>query len=375
MAAGDKYALLRVPSYREDRSSFLQIGTLSGDSFSWRDHTDGNRISTTRGDKIEVIGGRYQMVVLGRRQKPDRAGWEAREGQINQTSVTTKGKSNLPSQTLALVKGPRGLRMLRDTSVKCEVDTTYHGDVIDRHHGRLLESQTGDEVPPTLSYEDEKGSHPVAAQNPTILSRTWAESIASYVGSEKRRVPVIHEETWASTITTVTHVTSMKEATTADAMSDTTDAGSIVSETTACAISDTTTVKEGTITSTTTAQKVISKTYADTDDETHGNTSSLQVGDSKTTVHGVEKTVNLGMVSEVVLGGMTDVTLGATAGVKVGASLDLGMGFDTAISLSAKVESSLGVVLAMGPSTTSLALDRSKLAPCRKVVAAFTLLG
>jgi hypothetical protein len=32
----------------------------------WVDHTDGNRITTTGGDKVEVIWGNYRMVVLGR---------------------------------------------------------------------------------------------------------------------------------------------------------------------------------------------------------------------------------------------------------------------------------------------------------------------
>jgi len=34
----------------------------------WRDHTDGNRITTTDGDKVEVIGGNYKLLVLGREQ-------------------------------------------------------------------------------------------------------------------------------------------------------------------------------------------------------------------------------------------------------------------------------------------------------------------
>lgn len=33
----------------------------------WWDHSDGNRVSTTAGDKIEIIQGNYKMVVLGRR--------------------------------------------------------------------------------------------------------------------------------------------------------------------------------------------------------------------------------------------------------------------------------------------------------------------
>ena len=44
----------------------------------WRDHSDGNRLSTTYGDKVEVIRGNYKMIVLGRNDDPGAAmGWEA----------------------------------------------------------------------------------------------------------------------------------------------------------------------------------------------------------------------------------------------------------------------------------------------------------
>ena len=46
----------------------------------WRDHTDGNRITTTRGDKVEIIGGNYKMLVLGREARADDSGWEASGG-------------------------------------------------------------------------------------------------------------------------------------------------------------------------------------------------------------------------------------------------------------------------------------------------------
>ncbi|MBM4359371.1 MAG: hypothetical protein FJ096_14810 [Deltaproteobacteria bacterium] len=39
---------------------------------AWRDHCDGNRITTTSGDKVEIVGGNYQLVVLGR--APDASG-------------------------------------------------------------------------------------------------------------------------------------------------------------------------------------------------------------------------------------------------------------------------------------------------------------
>ena len=36
----------------------------------WWDHSDGNRVTTTSGDKIEVIQGNYKLVVLGRQPVP-----------------------------------------------------------------------------------------------------------------------------------------------------------------------------------------------------------------------------------------------------------------------------------------------------------------
>ncbi|MBW2523811.1 MAG: hypothetical protein JRI23_06530, partial [Deltaproteobacteria bacterium] len=44
----------------------------------WRDHSDGNRVSTTWGDKVEVVRGNYKMVVMGRQNDPGQCmGWEA----------------------------------------------------------------------------------------------------------------------------------------------------------------------------------------------------------------------------------------------------------------------------------------------------------
>ncbi|APR84297.1 Putative cell-wall-anchored protein SasA (LPXTG motif) [Minicystis rosea] len=50
---------------------------LEADS-GWRDHADGNRITTTAGDKIEVIQGNYKLIVLGRTKELGQGmGWEA----------------------------------------------------------------------------------------------------------------------------------------------------------------------------------------------------------------------------------------------------------------------------------------------------------
>ncbi len=48
------------------------------DDVGWRDHCDGNRITTTAGDKIEIVQGNYKLIVMGRQHDPGAAmGWEA----------------------------------------------------------------------------------------------------------------------------------------------------------------------------------------------------------------------------------------------------------------------------------------------------------
>ncbi len=62
------------PYSRDDAKGPVAKGTADRVTLSeelmtrggWREHTDGNRISTTRGDCIEVVGGNYKLIVLGR---------------------------------------------------------------------------------------------------------------------------------------------------------------------------------------------------------------------------------------------------------------------------------------------------------------------
>ena len=53
-----------MPTSRQAET--LKLLTKGG----WWDHSDGNRVTTTSGDKIEVIQGNYKLVVLGRQALP-----------------------------------------------------------------------------------------------------------------------------------------------------------------------------------------------------------------------------------------------------------------------------------------------------------------
>lgn len=53
----------------------------------WREHTDGDRVSTTRGDSVEVVYGNYKLVVLGRTTKAFDPSGRGGLGDAKNTSV------------------------------------------------------------------------------------------------------------------------------------------------------------------------------------------------------------------------------------------------------------------------------------------------
>lgn len=276
----------------------------------WRDHSDGNRISTTRGDKVEVIKGNYRMLILGRQN--DEAGWDVSGGHVGESGITFQGSSEI-----RWVQNYDGTWKVIEETVKGDVYTMYMGDVKDEYWGNLKTSSTGSAAP---SLEK---------PNPDISDRTWAKSIASYTGSAALPVPTISDETWATTITSSTHVTDM---------SDTTTATNITSTTTATAMTDTTTAAA--ITSTTTAGIITNLTVAGTTlDTTIGNTMSIIVGNE----------------AEIVAGNMMEVTVGAQESLTIGAVLDLTIALMVDITIAGRIEYSAGPVLNLSPESDDMA--------------------
>jgi hypothetical protein len=329
-------------------SSYVRVGAAAGDEYTWRDSTDGNRITTTRGDKIEVIGGNYELTVLGRRQHE--SGMRAEQGRINQDAITYRGTVKV-----------QGARLLEET-VKGDVCTTYHGDVVDEYYGSRVESRTGSESPAELR------------ENPVIEDRTWAKRIGSYRGSARLRVNEIEQVTWAAEMESLTDTKSSEDQlVVAGELGSTTKARTITSETKAGSIRDETTVT-GNIERETRASEVVSTTRADTQDTTYGDTVSYQQGNTSATVEGTESTANLGLVNEVVLGMMTEVTVGAETAVTAGGSLNVHIGAEAAITVGPRADIKIAEI-EMKPSEIKLHLDRMKTALFRKSVAAVNLLA
>lgn len=208
----------------------------------WRDHTDGNRISTTRGDKVEVVYGNYKLVVLGRQTNPDFAqGWEACGDQIQDwadgtmpgASVTVEWVPNTTYGTGNEGDTPndvaKGAWLLQNSTERVYQYSRYAGNFRDQRWGDLYETYTGSENPESIGTtedagltghprfrdkpafeepEDTKGLSPAPAVssiglprgNPKIIERTWAEKIDSQRGSDKKPVPEIKDVTYAGEI-------------------------------------------------------------------------------------------------------------------------------------------------------------------------------
>ncbi len=201
----------------DQRTKHEQDGTIPVDSrleqsaalFSrggWWDHSDGNRVSTTYGDKVEVIRGNYKMVVMHRQDDPKSSGgWDVSGGHIQDL-----GPASMPGASVRLEfrpgtfgqKNGLGTWHLENTTNNFNQTSDFAGDFYEHWYGDHKESTTGSERPEPFS---EKFGKPYG--NPAIIEKTWASKIESYTGSSNLPVPSITENTYADITSSLTDVT------------------------------------------------------------------------------------------------------------------------------------------------------------------------
>lgn len=290
----------------ERKAETAKLHTKGG----WRDHSDGNRVSTTRGDKVEVIQGNYRMLVLGRQDHD--SGWDVSGGHVGEGGITFEGSSEIRwEQTYG------GTWRVIEESVKGDVFTTYHGDTHDVYSGLIKDSVTGSEAPAA------------GKENPVITDRTWAARIESYTGSAALPVPLISDMTFAETI---------ESTTAADAMRDTTEVtGAIVSSTTAATMTSTT--RATAITDTTTAATMTSTTICPAIlDTTIGNTLSTIVGSETEIITGDTSEITIGSETSITIGMVMDITIALMLDVCIGGHIDINIGAGISIDLDKTIE-------------------------------------
>ncbi|MFO0615119.1 MAG: hypothetical protein U0414_21185 [Polyangiaceae bacterium] len=281
----------------------------------WRDHSDGNRVTTTRGDKIEVVKGNYRMVIMGRQN--DVAGWDVSGGHVAESGITFDGASSIEYTT----EEYGGTWVVVEKTIKGHVHSAFHGRVFDYYCGETVESITGSESPSEMQ------------PNPVVSEQTWAESITSITGSAALPVPLMTSETWAdvmadtttaTTVTSVTTVVDTTSVTTAATITDTTTATTITSTTTATTIADTTTA--ALMTSFTTA-----------------NIADLTIGTSDTVIIGAETETVIGNMAELTVGSESSIIVGAETSINLATQTSLTMGVEMSVALSAALSTVLGL--------------------------------
>jgi hypothetical protein len=209
----------------------------------WRDHSDGNRITTTYGDKVEIIRGNYKMIVMGRQDDPSHAmGWEASGDQImDYAPGWTAGGAMwiewIKDYAFTTTGGGKQtgvwLQMSQNEGIY-QYDRTA-GTTRSEDWGDLRESYVGSENPPStgvaatdattgtqghapptklagINYDlpntnDDRNTPAFTFENqdcirsnPHIVEKTWARRIDSWTGSEALGVPHIEEHTYADEI-------------------------------------------------------------------------------------------------------------------------------------------------------------------------------
>ena len=191
----------------------------------WWDHADGNRISTTSGDKVEVIQGNYKLVVLGRQ--------EGVAGYGNAASFDMSG-GHVVDQDAAPNANVMCVEYVKDGDVWTVVEDNGSGNLTEIFNGEHKELFTGskkesyvgldptNETHRSRSHKDDKVQGPDKAKDPKIIDKTWAQSISTYVGSDGKPVPSIYTYTAAGAINDVTFASEVTSTTTAVLVMETT---------------------------------------------------------------------------------------------------------------------------------------------------------
>jgi hypothetical protein len=134
----------------------------------WYEHTDGNRISTTRGDSVEVIGGNYRMIVMGRVEGAHvgRSHWESSGGH-DHVYTSTPGEVT----SIKWAPGVEGDTWeVTSTLERGNVVSYFQGRRDSQYFGPLIHSEVRPGADATKSFNTER---------PTLREEIYAKSVTS----------------------------------------------------------------------------------------------------------------------------------------------------------------------------------------------------
>jgi hypothetical protein len=163
----------KQPTLMQNESAILQ------QKGGWRDHSDGNRITTTFGDKVEVIRGNYKLLVLGRQDDPSQqvAGWDVSGGLVSSVKEDLNYPAADPGATPLFPPFPQpkyGGQQALSTQYTWQQDS-------DGNWGWTQITQTG-------TYAEPKPTPDNPATNAgagNVIQYTWVDQMDQYFGSGK----------------------------------------------------------------------------------------------------------------------------------------------------------------------------------------------
>lgn len=166
----------------ETKTSGNTASTLTDELLSrggYRDHTDGNRISTTRGDQIDVVYGNYTLIVKGRIDNDaangalsecylDMSGGHINEGTSTGGTVISSewSSSSQDGSWKTVEQTDDGDKKVVHTGY---YESAYHGETRGLSIGKGCDATTIDNGSTSLSKHD--------ADKPDITRETYARSI------------------------------------------------------------------------------------------------------------------------------------------------------------------------------------------------------
>jgi hypothetical protein len=177
----------------------------------WWDHADGNRVSTTCGDKIEVIQGNYKLVVLGRQNPSPMDGSAAIADLSGGHEVNQDAAPNANVMCVEYVQED-GIWTVFEDNGTGNLTSRFHGERKEMFTGKRKESTVGSSPG---SYDGSLTHLPDDSQDPVIVDKTWAQRIETYIGSDGKPVPSIYTLVNAEAINEVRAATEITSTTTA----------------------------------------------------------------------------------------------------------------------------------------------------------------
>lgn len=161
----------------------------------WRLHTDGNYVSTTRGDRVDVIGGNYKMVILGRVDAP--AAWA--ESYYESSGGHNRDATNTPGEMIMVAWNPA-------TQTWRTVEEVIKGDVVSHFQGIVREFYECDLMLSFTGSADEGAPIPASggdgAHTHTDFTGAWIHGPPP----RPKKNPNVSETVRAASITEVTKV-------------------------------------------------------------------------------------------------------------------------------------------------------------------------